>query len=66
MTVNIKMVVDVNDTAADGRLIETWEIEGHIKDALTEWTGNDVKFFAVDVIECEKNSTLTNKQEAQL
>ena len=54
MTVNIKMVVDVNDTAADGRLIETWEIEGHIKDALTEWTGNDVKFFAVDVIECEK------------
>ena len=61
MTITITMVVDVNDTAPDGRPNEAWDVESNIRDALTEWTGNNVEFFAVDVIECKQNNL-----EAQL
>lgn len=54
MKVNIKMAVEVNDKTRDGRPIEAWEVESHIKDALTSWTGNDVEFYAVEVFECEE------------
>lgn len=52
MKVNIEMMVEVNDETPDGRPIEAWEVESHIKDALTSWTGNDVEFRNIEVFEC--------------
>lgn len=43
MKVLVEMMLEVSER------IEAYELEGHIADALMEYTGNDIEFLDVDV-----------------
>ena len=47
MKVKIEMIVEVSRESA-----EDWEIESHLKDALTEYTGNDLEFEDCNIEKC--------------
>ena len=47
MKVKIEMIVEVSDSNA-----QDYEIESHICDALTEYTGNDLAFLACEIEQC--------------